>query len=358
MIFQPCGLATGIGSLPFLEPEEALKLIWQYMPGIPHWPQLPRRGGSEGFVNQFLNPLVKAGLLAFEGDSYVFDTTRPDWPDRLTDFYTVYLAAESGDLEALASFAFPPASAAGFYAFMKDIEKNGTRQARYLKGHLAGPLTIGFQLKDRRGRLAYYEDQLRDLLVRTLAMHARWQAATLSGMGLPAIIFVDEPGIGVYGHSMYITVTREMILADLNAIFRAGHTAGGVFGVHSCDAIDWTLLYESELEIVNLDVYQFGPSLLPYARELGAYLERGGVVAWGLAPTSDRAFEEDVDSLLAKISDLWGQLSSRGVDSDRLKRQSLFTPACGAGLLEPDLARRIYELNYQVAEKLMTAQFN
>ena len=66
MSFQPGGLATGIGSLPFLEPGEALELIWQYLPDIPHWPQLPQRGSSEGFVNQFLNPLVEAGLLAAE----------------------------------------------------------------------------------------------------------------------------------------------------------------------------------------------------------------------------------------------------------------------------------------------------
>ena len=307
-------------------------------------------------MNQFLNPLVEAGLLAAEGDRFVFDTNRPDWPERLTDFYTTYLAAESGDPGALALFAFPPAAAAGFYAFMHDLEKHGTRQARYLKGHLAGPLTIGFQLKDRQGRLAYYEDQLRDLLVKTLAMHARWQAAELSGAGLPAIIFVDEPGIRVYGQSTHITVTREMILADINAVFRAVHAAGGLAGVHSCDAIDWTVLYQSELEIVNLDVYQFGDSLLPYAKELRSYLERGGVVAWGLVPTFDKAYGEDVDSLLAKIKDLWGQLATRGVDLNLLKRQSLFTPACGTGLLEPPLARRIYQLNHQFADKFRAGE--
>lgn len=353
MKFKPEGLATGIGSLPFLEPAEALELIWQNMPDIPHWPQLPRRGSNEGFVNQFLDPLVAAGLLVAEGNRFVFDPEQPDWPDRLTSFYTTYLEAEAGDPGALASFAFPASSAVGFYALIDDLKEHGTRQARYLKGHLAGPLTTGFQLKDRKGRFAYYDDQLRDLLVKTLAMHARWQAATLAEYGLPVIIFVDEPAIGIYGQSNYITVTRSMILEDINTVFQGVHAAGGLAGVHSCDAIDWSVLYESELEIVNLDFYQYGGSLLPYTAELKDYLERGGVVAWGLVPTGDWAYDENVDSLLNRLKELWDQLVARGVDENLLKRQALLTPACGTGLLEPDLARRIYELNLQVSEKFM-----
>lgn len=357
MDFKPEGLATGIGSLPFLEPAQALELIWRNMPDIPHWPQLPQRGSNESFVNQFLTPLVAAGLLVAEGDRFVFDPQQPDWPDQMTNFYTTYLEAEAGDPGALASFAFPATSAVGFYALLKDLKEHGTRQARYLKGHLAGPLTIGFQLKDRQGRFAYYDDQLRDLIVKTLAMHARWQATTLAEYGLPVIIFVDEPAIGIYGQSTYITVTRSMILDDINTVFQGVHAAGGLTGVHSCDAIDWSLLYEAELEIVNLDVYQYGGSLLPYARELKDYLERGGVVAWGLVPTADWAYDENVDSLLSRLKELWDQLTARGVDGDLLRRQALFTPACGTGLLEPDLARRIYELNYQVSEKFMAIDF-
>lgn len=352
MQFSPCGLATGIGSMPFIEPGDALKLIRENLPDIPHWPQLPRRGGDEGFVHQFLDPLVRLGLLEKRDDKVVFPVDNPNWPDQLTEFYSVYLAAEAGDAKALEAFAFPPASASGFYAFMEDMRSNGTGSARYLKGHLAGPLTIGFQLKDERGRLAYYEDQLRDMLVKTLAMHARWQAMELSKLGLPAIIFVDEPGIRVYGSSSYITVTREMVLNDLNAISTAIHDARGLAGVHSCDAIDWSVLFESDLEIVNLDTYQYGDSLLPYAKELKIYLERGGTMAWGAVPTLDKAFEEDAASLLTRLEKLWMELEQRGIKRELLLKQSLITPACGTGLLDPELADRIYRLTGEVSEKV------
>lgn len=274
--FSPGGLATGVGSLPYLEPEQALPLIFSHLPQIPHWPQLPRRGGAEGFVFQFLNPLLTAGLLVMEDGRAVFDDGHPAWPERLTDFYTTYLAAEAGDEAAQQAFAFPREAAAGFYAFMEYVRGHGAGEARYFKGHLAGPLSIAFQLKNRAGRLAYYEDQLRDLVVKTLAMHALWQAKTLSGAGRPAIIFVDEPAVSVYGQSSYITVTGQMIRDDLNAIFEAIHRAGALAGVHSCAAVDWSLLTGCNLKIINLDAYNFGSSLLPYARELKDFLQRGG----------------------------------------------------------------------------------
>ena len=350
--FSPGGLATGVGSLPYLEPKQALALIFEYLPDIPHWPQLPRRGVREGFVFQFLNPLLHNGLIVLDGGRAFFADDHPEWASRLTGFYDTYLAAESGDADALEAFAFPPEAAAGFYAFLDYVRRRGTGSARYVKGHLAGPLTIAFQLKGAAGRPAYYDEQLRDLVVRTLALHARWQAKTLAATGLPVIIFVDEPAVSVYGQSSYITVTRGMIENDLNAIFDAVHRADALAGVHSCAAVDWSLLTGCSLDIINLDAYRFGRSLFPFAREIASFLQRGGVFAWGIVPTAEEAFDEDAGSLLALLDGLWDELGRRGVERELLRRQALITPACGTGLLSAELARRIYALTRETARRL------
>ncbi len=356
MTFYPGGLATGIGSLPYTDPGLALPLIRENMPVIPHWPQLPRRGGAEGFVFQFLQPLVQFKLLVMENDRAIFDDESPHWPDGLTNFYTAYLAVEEKDLDALEAFALPREAATGFYAFLEEMERD-LGEALYLKGHLAGPLTIAFQLKNRRGRIAYYEDQLRDLVVKTLAAHACWQARTLAGLNRPPIIFVDEPAISVYGQSTYITVTREMIKNDLNTIFDFIHQAGGLAGVHSCDAIDWSILCECDLDIINLDAYNFGPSLFVYARELNDFIHRGGIMAWGIVPTSEKAFAEDEKSLLSRWYELFSGLVERGIPAELLYRQSMITPACGTGLLAPELAEHIYRLTRQVSERVREGAF-
>jgi len=351
MLFAPHGLATGIGSLPYTDPDEALSLLKKYLPVIPHWPQLPGRGKDEHFVHQFLYPLVRTGLLVEEGDRVYFDTAAPAWPERLTEFYTLYLAVEAGEQEALAGFALPEGAAAGFYAFLADLQQ-GTGVARYLKGQLAGPLTIAFNLKDEAGRPAYYREQLRDLIVKTLALNAAWQATMLGRFGLPALVFIDDPAISVYGQSSFITVTREMIKEDLSFISRAIHAAGGLAGVHSCDAVDWSILFESELDVVSFDAYYYFNSLIPFVAPLKDYLRRGGVLAWGVVPTTDEALKEDEKSLLSRLEKEWEQLISRGVERSALAGQCLITPACGTGLLKPALAERIYQLTAAVSSAL------
>jgi len=43
-----------IGSLPLTDYQQALKLIFQYSPSIPLWPQLPKNV-KEGMVRQFVS---------------------------------------------------------------------------------------------------------------------------------------------------------------------------------------------------------------------------------------------------------------------------------------------------------------
>lgn len=349
MDFKPAGIATGIGSVPFTEAGEALSLIFSNIPQIPHWPQMPGRGTEEGFVFQFLSPLVKTGLIRIENGRAFFDSESDRWGERMAQFYTYYLEAVDGDRGALEFFGLPEEAATGFYAFLNYIKERGPGDAVFFKGQMAGPLTVGLNLKDARGRLAYYEDQPRDLLVKTLALHGRWQATKLAELGRPAILFVDEPGISAYGKSDYITITKEMIKKDMNEIFEQVHAAGALAGVHSCDAIDWSILYQCDLEIVNLDAYNFGDSLIPFAGELKDFISRGGFLALGMVPTNENAFSETRESLLERLENIWAELRARGIPGGRLAAQTMITPACGTGLLDPALAGRIYRLTREIS---------
>lgn len=350
--FLPEGLATGIGSLPCLDPEEALALIFTDLPDIPHWPQLPQRGTQEHFVHQFLQPLVDCGMLVAKGDRWIFNTSRENNAECLTDFYTTCLPAEEGNGECLQTFLPTPKSAAGFHAFLARAQTSGLKRAKYVKGQIVGPLTVALELKDQQGRPAYYQGDLRDIIVRTLALNARCQAAALAGFGCTPIIFVDDPAIRAYGSRLHLALSREIIIEDLNFILSAIQSEKALAGIHSCEAVDWSLLMESSVQILSLDAYRFGGSLIPYASQLLHFLERGGVIAWGIVPTIDDPFSESVESLLKRLNTLWNDLFTNGPGKDLVLCKSMITPACGTGLLTPDRARHIYRLTAALSQHL------
>jgi hypothetical protein len=311
------GIVTGVGSLPYLEPTRALELIWGTVPQAPHWAQLPMSGTEEGFSNQYLQALIELGLVTGDEAPY-FDLDHPKWLDRVTEFYELYIAAIEGDGKALDRFAFPRTAAKGFYAFIEDLKQHGTREARFLKGQLSGPLTVGFQLTSPDRRACYYDPQLKDILLKNLALHALWQVRTLKSFGLPVIMVVDDPGLYAYGMSTHVTLNREEIISD------------------------WTLLFDTDVDIINFDAYEYFESMKVYSGQLAGFLARGGTLSWGLVPTSQKVLSESPESLLLRFQQYLAALEGRGVDPSLILKQSMFTPSCGTGTLSIELAERIY----------------
>jgi len=348
---SPGGLPTGIGSLPYLDAETAVALVRRCFPAIPHWPQLPWANRREYFTYQNLNLLSELKLLHIEHDDSAFFTCdEAAWPERLAAFYEIYLQAVDGDAGALDRLAFPPGAAEGWYRFYNELEARGPGPAQFLKGQIAGLLSIGFQTTDSRGRPAYYDPQLRDLLLKQLGLQAAWQARSLGKFGLPVMIFMDDPVIDCCGRYDRISVSRTEIIAELNEFASVVRSYGAFAGLHSCADLDWSLLLESDLDIISFDTYQYASSFILFPELIQSFLERSGVVAWGLIPTNGEALAgENLASLQERARRLWMELKRRNVDLRLLRSQSLVTPACGAATLTGQEAVRIYELTSSLA---------
>jgi hypothetical protein len=348
---SPCGLPTGIGSLPYLDADAAVALVKRYFPAVPHWPQLPKANQREYFTYQNLNLLAELGLLQIERyDRAVFTCDGADWPERLAAFYDIYLQAADGNTEALARFAFPAGAADGWYRFYSELEAQGPGPAQFLKGQIAGLLTIGFQITDPQGRPAYYDPQLRDVLLKQLCMQAAWQAWSLGKFGLPVLIFMDDPVIYSCGMSDRICVTRSEIVTELNEFASSVRAVGALAGLHSCADLDWSLLLETDLNIISFDTYQYGASFALFPELIQSFLERSGVVAWGLIPTGGEAIAgENLASLQGRARRLWLEMRRKKVDLRLVRTQSLVTPACGTGTLTEQEAVRAYELTSSLA---------
>ena len=353
MTFKPQFLATGIGSVPHTDPEEAVRFAVSFFPEVPYWPQLPARGGKEGFLSQFIAPLVEIGLVVTKGEKYYFDTEQHEWGAKLARFYELYLAAIEGDETALSFFDFPEESAAGFYAFVRHLETNGVGQGKLLKGQISGPLTVGLALLDQDRKAIYYNPQGRDVLIKTLALQGLNQARALAKFGLPVIVFVDEPGLYASGQSTFITLKKNEIVQELNDIFEAIKSTGALTGTHSCAGMDWSILFDSNVDIVSFDAFLYFESVLSYIAEMKNFLNRGGVLAWGIVPTSaENLGQQTVLTLEEKLEENIAHLVRKGIDHQRLILQAMITPSCGSGMLTMELAERVHQLTRDLGKRI------
>jgi hypothetical protein len=224
-----------------------------------------------------------------------------------------------------------------------------------LKGQVTGPFTLGTNLLDQDRRCSYYHRDLHDVIVKAVALNAMWQINCLRPFDRPVMIFLDEPSLVGFGSQTFLTVSREHVIGDINQVAAAIHAWGGLAGVHCEENTDWSLLMETDLDILDFDAYDHMQAITLYPAELHAFLERGGWLGWGIVPTLDReaAASETLSSLLARFEEGVQRLVDRGFDRERLLRRALITPSCGAGgvLTEP-LAERVLGLLRELSTTL------
>lgn len=353
MNIKPPFIATGVGSMPYTDIAEAIGAIKEAFPQMPHWPQLPRLTSDEGLINQHIAALVKIGLLdANPGSTPFFDATRAEWVDRVTEFYSLYLQILEGEPALLDNFALPKEAAEGFYAFIDELARGGFPEAKYVKGQITGPVTLGLQLNDQDRKAAYYDAQMRDIIEKTVALQACWQVKSLSKYGVPVIIFIDEPALHVYGQSTYITMKKEEITGELNAVIEPIHNMGAYAGIHVCAGTEWSMILESDVDILNFDAFDYFTSLSLYSDGLNHFIQRGGILAWGLVPTSEIVLSLTANDLTNTFEQYLEVLVKKGLAMENLLGQVLITPSCGTGSMAVEAGKKVYRLTREVSAHL------
>jgi len=350
-VFRPECRALLIGSIPLSDHAEATRLMLAYTPDIPLWVQLPGLP-QEGMIEQFAPGLP--GLVRDGGRIYI-DSRPDDFHTGLAAFYEDYLEALEYPDRLLASrFALSDETARGFSVLCDIIGSRATAPLA-LKGQIAGPVTMGIGLKDQDGRFVFYDDTLRDMLTKHLSMKAAWQVHRLKALGVPAIIFFDDPGLVSVGSSAYISISRDMVTTALAEVISAVQSAGGLAGVHVCANADWSLLLESQADIISFDAYSFFDRFILFDAQIKAFMNRGGMLAWGIVPTgnAEDIERETVESLYERWLEQARAVERLGIAWSMLLAQSFITPSCGTGTLSLAHATRVLELTRDVSARIL-----
>jgi methionine synthase II (cobalamin-independent) len=341
MEFQYSFVATGIGSFPHQDEKEVIPLILRNFPDIPFWPQLPKRSFSEGMVVQYSEGFPS--LRWNEKEQKVWVDTSRGFDKEIERFYQ---HLEGGELEP---FEITKDFARGL-RILKDLATEDHRkELKYIKGQIAGPITFGLALADPEGKSIFYDTTLRDILIKHLSLKAQWMEKRFNDLfpGIPTIIFFDEPSLSSFG-SAFSGLNREEVVQSLNECFGA---VKGLKGTHCCGNTDWSVLLSTNLDILSFDAYDYLETLSLYPKELKAFLERGGILAWGIIPTSEKVAKEDAHSLVVRFRRGIETLSNKGIDPVLLQK-AILTPSCGTASLPISLAERVCQLTAEVSRRL------
>lgn len=327
------GLATGIGSLPYTNPRQAVEAVFKYLPEIPFWPQLPKRDVREAMVAQFSENLPG---FKINPSGVVFDCARRE--DDLELFYEKIIAQDTE------YFKLSPVFAAGLYAFLKYFKKEVHKRPLAVKGHITGPFTFAASFNDAKGVSLMHDEVMMQAITKGLAMKARWQAQELNRLSKNVIIFVDEPYLGCFG-SAYTPLTKEDAVRKLSDLTAEIKAAGALVGAHCCGNTDWSIFTQTPgIDIINFDAYEYMDKFLLYVADIKAFLARGGIICWGIVPTQNRPNDLTAGQLVQKLDKAKQFLTERGVPADLLEQQMLLSPSCGLGSLASEEAESILGL--------------
>lgn len=329
----PGWLPIAVGSVPFSDVDQAWSAVLRYFPATPFWPQLPRRSYKENMYAQYSEGFP--GIVLDEQHIYV--DRRLDLDPGLERLYLAYLG------DNLAYGALGPEYSAGL-ATLKE-GRVSIEQPVLLKGQVTGPVSWGLTVVDQDRRPLLYDEILADAIAKHLRLKASWQDKLLAGCAANTLIVVDEPYLSAFG-SAFVSLSREQVIRYLQEVL-AG--IGCLKGVHCCGNTDWSILLQTPLDVLNLDAYEYAGSLALYPEEVAAFLERGGVIAWGIVPAGDAAAHETAEGLVERLEEAIAALVAKGVSRDALLAAGMVSPSCGCGSLQPELAERVFALTVQVS---------
>jgi hypothetical protein len=334
MAFNPQCLATGIGSFPHKDVERTCDLIMETIPEIPIWPQLPNANFREQMEAQYSEAFPN--VVIDDSKEKMYFNTGEESTTELERFYESYMAEDPEHFKISAEFS------RGIYEMEKRLIADKPSSIRFFKSQVTGPVTFGLATVDENKRALYYNEIYRDVVVKGLRMKARWLLEKFKPLGYSQICFVDEPILSGFGSSTYVSVHREDVVRDLKEVVEVVHAEPALAGTHCCGNTEWPILIDAGVDIISFDAFEFGDTIAYYPEETKRFLDNGGVLAWGIVPTSEKITGETPESLITLLKEKITNLANKGIDQNLIWEQCLLTPSCGTGSLSVELSENIF----------------
>ena len=323
-------LTTAMAVMPHTDVDRALELALSM--DVPYWPQLPHYSyhedmyvqASEHFPGIVLD--MQQQTLRFSMDKFIQE-----------------LEETMSHMDDPGYFDISETYSAVYHRFLKmDLSDRPA-----IRGQLEGPISFGFNVVDQDKRPIIFEDTVRPFMLEFMARRINVQLSRLKKINSNAFMFIDEPGLQFIFSALsgYNDVAARTDMENFFSLVERPR------GVHLCGNPDWDFLLKLDLDVLSLDVYTNGEAFTAYAPSIKKFLDKGGIIVWGIVPTNIESFEkENVESLTKRLEGLWDSLAGRGIDRELLITNGMLSPATCC-LVNPD-AEKTVEKAFSVVNEL------
>lgn len=300
-------LTTAMAVMPHTNVQQALETALSL--DIPFWPQLPNFDYHEDMYVQAAEhfPGIILDLdkktLRFSIDKFIdeFEETMSHFEE--PDYFDV-----------------SPAYSVVYHEFL-DLP---LQDRAAIRGQLEGPVSFGFNILDQDERPILFDDTVRPFMFEFMAKRINAQYDKLRIKNENAFMFIDEPGMQ-FVFSALSGYGEQQARQDLEVFFSM---IEGPKGIHLCGNPDWDFLFSFDMDILSFDVYTNAEILVSCYGSIRKFLNKGGVLVWGIVPSGFEAFEtENLDLLKFKLETIWKTLVKKGIPMDQIINQSLLSPA-------------------------------
>jgi hypothetical protein len=263
----------------------------------------------------------------------------------LVTFYDHYLADD------LDYFAISKEYAPGLAELTELIQKYPEKYGPYIKGHSVGPITFAAGITAPDGKSLLYDPELLEAMVKGLSIKALWQVKEMERSGKKPIIFLDEPYLSGYG-SAFSPIERHEVIGLLKELIDyVRERSEALMGIHCCGNTDWSMIMEAGPDIVSFDAFEYMDFFLLYPDHISRFLQGGGIIAWGVVPTSAYTGKETVEDIFLRLEGGLNRAYKLGLDKEQIIRNSILTPSCGMGSMDETSTLRVLDLLSALSEK-------
>jgi hypothetical protein len=158
-------------------------------------------------------------------------------------------------------------------------------------------------------------------------------------------MIVNEPYMASFGTAS-VAITPERIVQMFEDLF-AG--LKGLKGIQCSGNTDWGLLMATSADLISFDAYDYIEPFAGYGEDVTRFLERGGMLVWGIVPAGGAARSESVDALVTRLEQGIDVLVAAGAPRDRLVRQAMISPSASLAVLSVPLSEHVLDLTLGVA---------